>query len=102
MRAEHGVACRREEVIDMQLDAGKVVKRVQEEVRILVIAEHQEVDNHDDDHQQFLFPLDLGFLDPLADEEVRDHAEDENAHVAAARLVVEEQARSKEERVAEQ
>ena len=100
--SEHGIACRREEVIDMQFDAGKVVKGVQEEVRILIVAEHQQVDDDDDYHQHLLFPLDLRFLDPFANEEVRYHAEDEDAHIASARLVIEEQAGSKEERVAKQ
>ena len=100
--SEHGIACRREEVIDVKFDPSKVVKGVQEEVRILIVAEHQQVDDDDDYHQHLLFPLDLRFLDPLADEEVRYHAEDEDAHVASARFVIEEQAGSKEERVTEQ
>ena len=101
MRVEHRIACGGKEVVHVEFDAGKVVKCVQEEVRVLIIAEHQQVDNHDYDHQKFLFPLDLGLLDPLADEEVCYHAENENAHVATARLVVEEQARRKQECVAE-
>jgi hypothetical protein len=101
MRSEQFVACCREEVIDMELDAGKVVKRIQEEVRVFIIAEHEQVDDDDDNHQQLLFPLDLGFLDPLADEEVRNDAENQNADVASARLVVKEQARSEEECVAQ-
>ena len=57
MRAEHGVACGREEVIDVQFDAGKVVQRIQEEVRVFIIAEHEQVDDDDDNHQQLLFPF---------------------------------------------
>ena len=37
MRSEQFVACCREEVIDMELDAGKVVKRVQEEIGVFII-----------------------------------------------------------------
>ena len=102
MRTEHGVACGSKEVVNVEFDAGKVIKSIQEEVRVFIIAEHQQVDNHDYNHQKFLFPLFFCFLNPLADEEVCYHAEDEDAHVAAARLVVEEQARRKQERVAEQ
>ena len=102
MRAEHLVACRREEIVDVEVDAGEIAERVEEEVRILVVAEDKEVDDDDDNHQEFLFPFHLRLLDPLADEEVRDDAEDEDAYVAAARLVVEEEAGRKQERVAEQ
>ena len=102
MRTEHRIACGGKEVVHVELDAGKVVKCVQEEVRVFIIAEHQQVDNHDCNHQKLLFPLFFCFLNPLADEEVCYHAEDEDAHVAAARLVVEEQTRRKQERVAEQ
>ena len=86
----------------MQLDARKLVEGVQEEVGILVVAKNEQVDDDDNDHQELLFPVRFGLLDPLAYEEVRDHAEGENADVAAARLVVEEEARGEQERVAHQ
>ena len=59
----------------MQFDSGKVVKRIQEEVRILVVAEHQQVDDDDNNHQEFLFPVFFGFFDPFANKEVRDDTE---------------------------
>ena len=102
MRVEHCIACGGKEVVNVELNAGKVVKCVQEEVRVFIITEHQQVDNHDYNHQKFLFPLDLGFLDPLADEEVRQYAENQDANVTTACLVVKEQACSEEERIAQQ
>jgi hypothetical protein len=44
----------------------------------------------------------FGLFDPLADKEVRHHAENENAHVATAGLVIEEHAGGKQEGVTEQ
>jgi hypothetical protein len=53
-------------------------------------------------HQEFLFPVFFGFFDPFANKEVRDDAENQDANIASARLVVEEKAREKEERVTEE
>ena len=100
MRVEHCVTCGCKEVVNVQFNAGKVVKRIQEEVRVFVIAENEQVNDDHDDHQHFLFPFFCRLFNPLANEEVCDDAEDEDANVTAARLVVEEQAGRKEERVA--
>ncbi len=102
VRAEHLVACGREEVVHVQLDARKLVEGVQEEVGILVVAKNEQVDDDDNDHQELLFPVRFRLFNPLAYEEVRYNAEGENADVAAARLVVEEEARGEQERVAHQ
>jgi hypothetical protein len=83
----------------VQLDTGKVVEGVQEEVGILIVAKYQQVNDDHDNHQEFLFPLGFGAFDPLTNEEVRYDAEYKNANVAAARFVVEEQACGKQEGV---
>ena len=101
VRAEHLVACRREEVVDVQLDSGKVIKGVQEEVGVLVVAQDKQVDDDHDDHQELLFPMGLRLFNPLADEEVCNDAENQDADIASARLVVEEKACREQEGVAE-
>ena len=101
MRAEHGVACGRKEVVHVQFDSRKVVKGVQEEVGILIVTQYEQVDDDHEDHQEFLFPVDFRFFDPFADKEIRYHAEGQNANIAAACLVVEKQAGCKQERVSE-
>ena len=90
MRIEHLVACRSEEVVDVEFNACEVVKGVEEEVGILVVAENEQVDEYDHNHQKLLFPFRLRGFNPLADEEVRDDAENKDADVTSARLVVEE------------
>lgn len=102
MRAEHGVTCGGKEVINVKFNARKVVESVQEKVRILVVAENEKVYEDDENHQELLFPLRLRGFNPLANKEVRNNAEDENADIAAASLVVEEHAGRKQECVAKQ
>ena len=102
IRAKQLVAGGGEEIVDVELDTGKVVKGVQEEVGILIVAEYKQVNNNDDDHPELLFPMLFGALNPFADKEVRNNAKYQDAHIAAARLVVEEHAGRKQEGVAEQ
>ena len=102
MGAEHLVACGSKEVVHVQLDTGKVVEGVQEEVRVLIVAQNKQVDDDHDDHPSFLFPLFFGLFNPLADKEVRYHTENKDANVASACLVVEEHAGRKQEGVAKQ
>ena len=102
IRAKQLVAGGGEEIVDVELDTGKVVKGVQEEVGILIVAEYKQVNNNDDDHPELLFPMLFGALNPFADKEVRNNAEYQDAHIAAARLVVEEHTGRKQEGVAKQ
>ena len=102
MRVEHLVACGSEEVVDVEFYAGEVVEGVEEEVGILVVAQHQKVYEYNEYHQEFLFPFRLCRFNPLADEEVRNDAENKDADVTAARLVVKEKARGEQECVSQQ
>ena len=83
-------ADRQEDVLELQESLSEqLVGDVDEEVGILEVAEHSEVDGDAQGHQPAFQPLEAGPVDALRDQEVARRGEDQQQEIDPARLVVE-------------
>ena len=81
---------RQEDVLELQETLSEeLVRDVDQEVRVLEVAQHPEVHRHAQCHEPPFRPPARGAVDPARDQEVARRREDQQQEVDAARLVVE-------------